>query len=49
VVSLWQAGDELEVTEDTLDANGQPTGTAPPGATGRLLACEGQPLAFEVV
>jgi hypothetical protein len=41
-LSLWQAGDELEVVHDTLDNDGKlPTGTRPPGATHRLVAPHG--------
>jgi hypothetical protein len=48
VVSLWQAGDELEVSHDILNKDGVPVGNVPLGATHRLLACPDQPLAYEV-
>ena len=46
-LSLWQAGDELEPVEETLDATGQPKVAQPPGATHRLIACTGQPLLYD--
>jgi hypothetical protein len=49
VLSLWQAGDELEVSEDTLNKDGYPVGNPPLGATHRLVACPGQPLAYEIL
>jgi hypothetical protein len=46
-LSLWQAGDELEVVHDTLDSVGKlPTGTKPPGATHRLVAPQGGSLYY---
>jgi hypothetical protein len=48
-VSLWQAGDQLEVVREPLDANGAPSPAtaAPPGATHRLILCKGNPLVYE--
>jgi hypothetical protein len=48
VVSLWQAGDQLEVARGVLDANGHTTGTVPPGATHGLLVVADEPLAYKV-
>jgi hypothetical protein len=46
-LSLWQAGDELEVVHDTLDNGGVlPAGTKPPGATHRLVAPQGGSLYY---
>jgi hypothetical protein len=46
-LSLWQAGDEVEPVEETLDATGTPLLGPPPGATHRLVACPGQPLLYD--
>jgi hypothetical protein len=47
-LSLWQAGDELEVVREVLNASGAPpTGTTPPGGTHRLVACKGAPLVYD--
>jgi hypothetical protein len=46
-LSLWQAGDELEVVEDVLDSSGKPSLPKPPGATHRLVACAGKRLVYE--
>ena len=47
-LSLWQAGDELEVMHDTLDNGGVLlTGTKPPGATHRLVAPQGGSLYYD--
>ena len=45
-VSLWQAGDELAVARGQIVSQ-QPDGSAPPGATHRLVAVQGQPLAYK--
>jgi hypothetical protein len=45
-VSLWQAGRELEVVRDKLDANGKLILNQPPGATHRLVAVAGQRLRY---
>jgi hypothetical protein len=46
VTSLWRVGDELEVAHSTLDG-GRPEGGRPTGASHRLVACRGEPLAYE--
>ena len=46
-LSLWQAGDELEAVEETLDTSGTPKAPTPPGATHRLVVCVGQPLLYD--
>jgi hypothetical protein len=46
VVSLWQTGDGLEVARGSVTASHQPDGTAPPGATHRLIACQSGPLGY---
>jgi hypothetical protein len=46
VISLWQAGDELEVARGQIVSQ-VPDGSAPPGATHRLVAVQDQPLAYE--
>lgn len=46
-VSLWQAGDQLEVVRETLDSFGKPKAAPPPGGTRRLVACKGSPLFYE--
>ncbi len=45
-LSLWQAGDQLEVVRETLDSTGKPTAAKPPGATHRIAACKGSPLTY---
>lgn len=45
VTSLWQVGDELEVSRSVLKA-GKPEGAAPVRASQRLVACRGEPLAY---
>jgi hypothetical protein len=47
-LSLWQVGDQLETSRDKLDANQRPGGVTPSGATHRLVAVEGVPLAYEL-
>jgi hypothetical protein len=46
-VSLWQAGDQLEVVKETLGSSGKPAAAAPPGGTRRLVACKGSHLFYE--
>jgi hypothetical protein len=46
VVSLWQAGDQLEVATGAVNASKKPDGVAPPGATHRLITCPTGPLAY---
>ena len=48
VVSLWQVGDELEVAKGSLTAGQVPDGSAPPGATHRLIACQAGPLGYGI-
>lgn len=47
VVSIWQTADDVEVVEGVVDANLDPTGNQPPGATHRLVVCVTGPLFFE--